>query len=141
MGLRARRPRFAGVVVVVVSAIALALAAMPGVAAAGGATVLRGTFASNQDFVVNGTPTFFAFTCDEQRVQLPDGSARDTAHCRLNANETPPPRAAQAASVGYESDFFVNNAPGFAGGAITSDWHGVLTPSGNVTMVADFPAS
>ena len=121
-----------------VSAVVLTLGLT--VAAAGnGATVLRGQFPSNEIFLVNGTPTLFTFTCKEHRVQRPDGSARDTAHCVLNANQTPPTSAAHAASVGYQSDFSFGT-PGFAGRAVTTDWHGVVTPSGHVTMVAEFPA-
>ena len=104
-----------------------------------GTTVLRGTFASNETFLVNGTVTLYFFTCDEQRLQFADGSAQDTAHCRLNAGQTPPRSAAQASPAGgYESDFFVNHASGFVGNPIATSWHGVATPSGNVTMVASF---
>ena len=125
--------------------LAAAAALGVGVAASqagNGATVLTGQFPSNEVFLVNGTPTFFTFTCDEQRVQRPDGSARDTAHCQLYPSETPPSSAAhEDTAFGYESDFFVAGTPGFAGGIVTFDWHGVVTPSGQVTMVADFPAS
>ncbi len=105
-------------------------------------TILRGTFPSNEMFVVNGVPTLFTFTCDEQRLQFPDGSARDTARCRLDTGETPPSSAAhEYEPAGYESDFAVNNAPGVSGGIITfTSWQGVVTPSGNVNMSATFAA-
>jgi hypothetical protein len=120
-----------------VSAVALTLGLT--VAAAGnGATVLRGQFPSNEVFVVNGVPTLFTFTCREHRVQRPAGSARDTAHCRLNAGQTAPASAAHQGAVGYQSDFL--GTPGFAGAPVTTKWHGVVTPSGHVTMVAEFPA-
>lgn len=107
--------------------------------ASDGTTVLRGHLPSNEVFVVDGIPTLFSFTCDEQRVQHADGSARDTAHCTLSANQTPPKSAAhELASSGYLSDFFIAGTPGFAGPSLATAWHGVVTPSGNVTMVADF---
>jgi hypothetical protein len=109
------------------------------VAAAGnGTTVLRGQFPSNEVFLVKGVPTFFTFTCRETRIQRSDGSARDIAQCRLSAGQTAPKSAAHAAAVGYQSDFLAT--PGFAGATVTTNWHGVVTRSGHVTMVANFPA-
>ena len=126
-------------VLAAVGATAVALALGLTVAAAGnGTTVLRGQLPSNEIFVVNGVPTLFTFTCREKRIQRSNGSARDTAQCRLNAGQTAPTSAAHAAAVGYQSDFL--GTPGFAGAPITTNWHGVVTPSGHVTMVANFPA-
>ncbi len=126
----------------VVGVTAIALTFGLAAAAGHGTTVLRGHLPSNEMFVVGGIPTLFAFTCDEQRIQRPDGSARDTAECVLDANQTPPASAAhELTGVGYQSDFSVAGTPGFAGPTITTDWHGVVTPSGHVTMVAEFPAA
>lgn len=141
MGLK-RMLRVAGTAAVASLALA-AVAAGTGVnpaLAGSGATVLRGHFSSNELFLVDGIPALFTFSCDEQRIQLPDGSARDIAHCVLDAGQTAPPSAALAASAGYLSDFFIAGTPGFTGATIATDWHGVVTPSGQVTMVAEFPA-
>jgi hypothetical protein len=74
--------------------------------ASNGTAVLRGALPSNEVFVVNGVPKVFTFTCDEHRVQRPDGSARDTAHCVLDANQTPPESAVhELTAAGYVSDF------------------------------------
>jgi hypothetical protein len=130
--------RFATAAAVGAAALALGLSVASG---EDGATVLKGQFRSNEIFLVDGVPTLFAFICEEQRVQRPDGSARDTAHCQLDPEETPPSRAAHEApvGVGYQSDFFIAGVPGYEGPSITFDWHGVVTPSGRVTMVANFP--
>jgi hypothetical protein len=106
------------------------------------AKVLRGSFPSNEVFVVNGVPKLFRFNCDEHRVQFPDGRARDTAHCRLLPGETPPSTAAhEYEPAGYLSDFAVFHAPGLAGGIVTfTSWTGVVTPSGVVNMRASFAA-
>lgn len=134
MGLRAI---LAGVCA---GAVALGLG-LTAAAAGGGAKVLRAELPSSEVFLVNGVSKVFTFTCNEHRVQRPDGSARDTAHCVLNANQTPPRSAAHGVRLpGYVSDFFIAKTPGFAGRSVTTDWHGVVTPSGRVTMVAEFAA-
>jgi hypothetical protein len=129
------------VILVAVLATLVAMAfAVPGFAA-NRITVLHGTFPSNEEFLVNGVPTLYTFSCNEVRVQAPNGSALDTASCQLYASETPPSSFAfQDEAAGYESDFYVNNAPGFTGSPIASDWGAVVTPSGHVFMVAYFAA-
>jgi hypothetical protein len=105
----------------------------------GNATVLNGTFPSNEEFLVNGVPTYYTFTCNEHRVQFSDGSGTDTAHCQLYSTETPPSSAAhEDPAYGWFSDFWINGAPGFAGTVFTTDWRGVVTPSGNVNIVANY---
>jgi hypothetical protein len=126
--------------VAVTLTVALSVGVATATAGGNGATVLRAELPSNFTFDVKGTSTFFTFTCDEQRVQRPDGSARETSHCELDPGQTPPKSAAQMTPGLYLSDFFIAGTPGFAGASITPDYHGVLTPSGRVTMVAEFAA-
>jgi len=111
-----------------------------GAAGGNGSTVLRGTFDTYGIFSVNGSFVFYTFTCDEQRVQRPDGSASESARCQLDAGQTPPTSAGQMVS-GYISDFwFFGPVPGFAGGVATFDDQGVVTPSGSVNFSANYPA-
>jgi hypothetical protein len=139
--MHALAPARRSVPAVLVGALVLAIGVSVA-SGASGATVLTGQLPSNERFLVDGVSTLFTFTCDEQRVQKPDGSATDIARCRLEPSETPPSHAAhEDPRVGYESDFFIAGVPGFAGNNIASDWHGVVTPSGNVTMVANFASS
>jgi hypothetical protein len=139
-GQRWRRGvRILPLVAVVVAAVALGV----GPASAGnGSAILRGNFDTYALFTVEGTPTLYTFTCDEQRVQQPDGSASESAHCQLDPGQTPPTQAAPAyTAYGYISDFyFFGPAAGFAGGTFTHDFTGVLTPSGNVNLSLKYAA-
>jgi len=36
------------------------------------------------------------------------------------------------------SDFFLAGTPGYTGPSLAASWQEVVTPSGHVTMVADF---
>jgi hypothetical protein len=108
-----------------------------------GSTVLRGTFDSNFVFLVNGTSVFYTFTCDEQRVQKPGGSASESMNCQLDPGQQAPSTASKMdPSFQWGSDFYWigPTPPGFAGGNVTSDFHGVLTPSGEVNISATYAA-
>jgi hypothetical protein len=134
-----RALRFVSVVLVTVAAVAFGASAA---SAGNGATVLTGHFDTYTYFFVDGTPTLYTFTCDEQRVQKPDGSATESATCHLDPGQTPPTSAASLDSaLGYISDFyFFGPVAGFVGGSFTYDLHGVLTPSGNVNFSAKYAA-
>jgi hypothetical protein len=129
---------------VLVALVAVALFAFGASAASGGngATILTGHFDTYTYFTVNGTPTFYTFTCDEQRVQKPDGGATESAACQLDPGQTLPTSAASLdPTLGYISDFyFFGPVAGFVGGSFTYDIHGVLTPSGNVNVSAKYAA-
>ena len=124
------------VVVVTIAAVAFGAGAASG---GNGSTILRGQFQTIAAFVVNGNETVYLVTCNEQRVQKPDGSASESATCQLDPGETPPDEAAHM-DQGWESDFFVSGVPGFLGGFITFDVHGVLTPSGNANISMTYAA-
>jgi hypothetical protein len=97
-------------------------------------------------FDVNGAPTLYLFTCNANRVQRKDGSATESMNCRLDPGQTPPSKAVQASPPtpglfpGWFSDFFLNGVPGFTGSFFTTDYHGVLTPSGVVNFSATYAA-
>jgi hypothetical protein len=127
---------------VVVVAIAAAAFGASG-ASGGNATVLTGTFHSNFVFLVDGADVFYTFTCNERRVQRPDLSASESANCQLDAGQTPPSTASQMdPAFLWGSDFVLvgPTPPGFAGGFVTSNFHGVVTPSGEVNVSATYAA-
>jgi hypothetical protein len=136
-------------------AVLAAVATLAGTASARGAaaasgngsTVLQATLPTGGFFDVNGVPTLYIFTCNENRVQRKDGSATESMNCQLDPGQTPPSKAAQftPATPGtpyaaWASDFFLNSVPGFAGPIVTTDYHGVLTPSGVVNFSATYAA-
>jgi hypothetical protein len=135
--------RFA-VLAAVVAAIAFAASPASG---GNGSTVLQATLPTGGFFDVNGVPTLYIFTCNENRVQRKDGSATESMTCQLDPGETPPSQAAQftPATPGtpyasWVSDFYLNSVPGFDGPIVTTDYHGVLTPSGVVNFSATYAA-
>ena len=123
---------------VVVAAAAVVFGAS-GASGGNGATVLQGTFHTLITFDVDGSLTSVLATCNENRVQKPNGSATESMNCRLDAGETVPDKAAKNCDgCGWFSDFFLT--PGFAGQVITFDVHSVLTPSGVVNLTATYAA-
>ena len=128
---------------VVVAAAAMAFIASPA-SGGDGSTVLQATLPTGGFFNVNGVPTLYIFTCNENRVQRPDGSATESMNCRLDPGQAPPSKAVQYSTApGYNqwfSDFFLNGVPGFAGPFFTYDIHAVLTPSGVVSLSATYAA-
>jgi hypothetical protein len=130
---------------VVVAAAAIAFGASPA-SGGNGSTVLQATVASGMFFDVNGVPTLYLFTCNENRVQRQDGSATESMNCLLDPGQTPPSKAVQVSPptpglfAGWFSDFFLNGVPGFTGSIFTTDYHGVLAPSGVVNFSAAYAA-
>jgi len=131
-----RALRFMPLVVVAAAAFAFGVS---GASGGSGSTVLQGTFHTLIVFDVDGTPTGVLATCNENRVQKPNGSATESMNCRLDDGETVPDQAAKLCDgCGWQSDFLFT--PGFSGESITFDVHGVLTPSGVVNFSATYPA-
>ncbi len=137
------RLRFMHLVVVATAAIAFGA---NGALAGNGSSVLQATVPTGMFFDVNGVPTLYVFTCNENRVQRQDGSATESMNCQLDPGQTPPSKAVQASPPtpglfrGWFSDFFLNGVPGFTGSIFTTDYHGVLTPSGVVNFSATYAA-
>ena len=130
--------RFVPLVILVAAAIAVGANRA---SAGNGATVLRGTFHTNGAFFLNGTVYFTNETCNEQRVQKPDGSASESASCTVDPGTVLPPSAAHwNPGSGWFSDFWFYGVPGFAGNILARDIHGVLTPSGNISLTATYDA-
>jgi hypothetical protein len=136
-----QRLRFMSLVVVATAAIAFGA---NGALAGNGASVLQAKLPTGGFFDVNGVPTLYIFTCNENRVQRPDGSATESMNCRLDPGQTAPRKAVQYSTApGFNqwfSDFWLNSVPGFAGPFFTYDVHAVLTPSGVVNLSATYAA-
>jgi len=108
-------------------------------AAGNGSTVLHAQLPDVSMLPVDGVPTVLQFTCDEHRVQFADGTAKETLSCKLLPGQPTPSKATQAPpGQPFTSDFFINSVPGFSGPFLTHDYHGVLTPSGNLNVTANF---
>ena len=125
---------------VVVAAAAFAFGAS-GASGGNGSTVLQGTFHTVITFDINGSPTGVVATCNESRVQKPDGSASESMTCRLDAGEPVPDKAAKLlfdSNFGWQSDFV--GTLEFAGASIATDGHGVLTPSGVANLTFTYAA-
>jgi hypothetical protein len=127
-----RALRFVAVLLFAIAAVAFGASAASG---GNGATILTGNFDTYAYFSVDGTSTFYTFTCDEQRVQKPNGSATESATCQLDPGQALPMSAASLdPTFGYISDFFFfGPVAGLVGGTFTYDIHGVLTPSATST--------